>query len=124
MPEIISYDKHTNVDEQEDLWRRIHASQIVPNSEGGYRPMSGAFKGNNISVDIGRKTNPNKSIGDSAALAGFKAAIPISLGHRVVEDPIPENPAHSLILGNIDKKKARIIVGNSKWVIEPKNLIF
>ena len=121
MLKINSCDGYIDVVDHEDLWRRIHESQIVPDEKGGFRPMSGAFKGLDISVDIGRKTNPKKSIGDSAALAGFKAAVPISLGHRVIEDPIKENPAHSIILGNIDKKKARIIVKNSKWVIEPNN---
>ena len=89
--------------------------------------MSGAFKGRDISVDLASKTTPQNSIRDSLGLAGFKAMIPINLGHRVVEDPIvddpiiPDNPAHALILGFIDKKKARRIIENSQWIIDPGN---
>ena len=114
-----SSNQYIDVDEQEDLWHRIHKSHIKIEN-GIVRPSSAAFKGNDVSVDIGRKTTPQKSIGDSAALAGFKASVPIQLGHRVVEDPIiPENPAHALILGKINKRKARLIRDNSEWVIKP-----
>lgn len=127
MPRNTSYENHTDVDENEDLWRRIHSNQIVPDGKGGLRPMSGAFKGRDISVDLASKTTPQKSIRDSLGLTEFKATIPINLGHRVVEDPIvddpiiPDNPAHALILGVIDKKKARIIIDNSHWIINPRN---
>jgi len=122
MPHDTSYENHTDVSENEDLWRRIHSNQIVPDGKGGLRPMSGAFTGQNISVDLASKTTPQKSIKNSSGLKGFKAMIPINLGHRVVEDPIiPDNPAHALILGVINKKKARRIIENSQWIINPGN---
>jgi len=110
------------VDDNEFLWRRIHSSWIKQYDDGQYVPSSAAFKGKDISVDIASKTTPEKSIRDSAALAGFLAAVPKKLGHQVVEAPVPDNPAHALIMGKITRSEAHMIVNSSEWVIKPKHL--
>jgi hypothetical protein len=108
------------VDGSESLWRGIHKDQIKPNSDGTYRPSSGAFKSTDLSVDIASKTTPEKSIRNFAALSGFLAEVPIKLGYPVVEDPLKDNDAHALIKGEIKKGHARVIANSSKWIVEPK----
>jgi hypothetical protein len=108
------------VDESESLWRGIHKLQIIPNSDGTYRPSPGAFKSTDLSVDIASKTTPEKSVRNFAALSGFLAEVPIKLGYPVVEDPVEDNDAHALIKGNIKKVHARVIANSSKWVVDPK----
>lgn len=110
------------VDENESLWRRIHYSWIKLCDDGTYCPSSAAFRGKkDISVDIASKTTPEKSIRNSAALVAFLAAIPKKLGHEVIEAPVPDNPAHALIIGKITRAEARKIVNASEWVIKPLN---
>lgn len=122
MSEAPCFDHRPDVHEQEDLWRRVHSSQIVPNKKGGCRPMSGAFRDRELSVDIASKTTPEKSIAGSASLASFSAGIPKRQGYRVVEDPIiPTNPAHALVLGPINQTHRREIASKCVWVIPPSN---
>ena len=112
--------KEQFVDESESLWRGIHKFQIKPNSDGTYRPSSGAFKSTDLSVDIASKTTPEKSINNFAALSGFLAEVPIKLGYPVIEDPVEDNDAHALIRGNITKTNAKKIANASEWVVQPK----
>jgi hypothetical protein len=116
----VSYSDQQLVDDSESLWRRIHFSWIKKKTNRIYSPSSAAFKGIDISVDIASKTTPQKSIRDSAALAGFLASVPKRLGHQVVEAPLPDNLAHALIKGKITRAKARKIADSSKCIIEPK----
>ena len=120
MPLEETYKNSPDVDENEELWRRIHERQIVPDEKGGWRPGSHAFKGTNISVDLARKTTPQKSIKNSAALAGLQASLPVKLGYLVKAAPISGNIAHALICGNISRRDARIICSKCFWVIEPE----
>ena len=116
------------VADEESLWRRIYnnpkVNQYVPNGRGGYRVSSAAFHDtmNQLSVDIASKTTPEKCIegppkGD--ALASLKAKIPKRLGYSVVEDPIPNNPAHALILGKIRRPDKRKLAASCTWIIPP-----
>ncbi|HIJ72185.1 MAG TPA: hypothetical protein HPP87_12620 [Planctomycetes bacterium] len=108
------------VPKNESLWRRIAESQIVKLEIGTYRPSSAAFKGIDISVDIASKSTPERSIKTSSGLAGFLAKVPITLGYQVIENPIPENPAHAIIKGKIRRGHARTIAKACQWVIEPR----
>jgi len=116
----LTHYKEQFVDESESLWRGIHKFQIKPNSDGTYRPSSGAFKSTDLSVDIASKTTPEKSINNFAALSGFLAEVPIKLGYPVVEYPVEGNDAHALIKGKIKGGHATKIANASEWVVEPK----
>ncbi|OHB59685.1 MAG: hypothetical protein A2173_02635 [Planctomycetes bacterium RBG_13_44_8b] len=112
------------VSDEEFLWRRIHQSLIIWEADRP-RPISGAFKRSSnkdagVSVDIASKTTPDKSIKDSAALASVQAIVPRDLGYPVCADPIPDNPAHALIKGNISVSNGRKIAKKCTWVIPPK----
>lgn len=122
MPSLNPYKNHPRVNENEVLLRRIHYSHIRHDKSGECIPSSAAFKCRDLSVDIKSKTTPEKSLGFSSALSGFKATVPIRLGYEVVEDPLPQNPAHAIILGSINRRNARLIRDECYWVIEPKIL--
>lgn len=108
------------ISDNESLWRRIAAPWITPGEIGTYCTSSAAFKGVDISVDIASKSTPERSIKTSAGLVGFLAKVPISLGYPVLEDPIPENPAHALIKGKIRRRHAKLLANACQWIIEPR----
>lgn len=113
------------VDGKETLWRGITTSKwIKPCGDGTYRTSSAAFKGFvNVSVDIASKTTIEKSIRHFLALAAFLAEIPKRFGYEVYEDPIiddpeqPDNPAHAIIAGRINKRAASEIAHACEWAI-------
>jgi len=117
-----------SVGDNESLWRRIYNNPRFPqyksDDKGGYRVSSAAFKdrNNELSVDIASKTTIEKCLagpprGD--ALASIKAKIPKGLGHSVIEDPLPDNQAHALIMGKITGSHAKTLASACQWVIEP-----
>lgn len=118
------------VADDEVLFRRLTVSnQYKKKDDGSYRPSSALYKSSlgDISVDIASKTTPIKSIKGAKALVGLVAKVPKDLGHPVVEDPVEEdlehgieaNPAHALITGKVNGKRARTLAGASSWVIQP-----
>lgn len=110
------------VSDDEDLFRRLTVRNwIIPKADGSVRPSSAVYKSRSgdISVDIASRTTPQRSIQDAFALIGLSAREPKKLGYPVVEDPLPDNPAHGLIKGRITDSHARQLVRSSFWVIEP-----
>jgi len=117
------------VGDNESLWRRIYNNpnfpQYKPDDKGGYRVSSAAFKdrNNELSVDIASKTTIDKCLagpprGD--ALASIKAKIPKGFGYPVIEDPLPNNPAHALIKGKIKRSHTKLLAKACQWVVEPR----
>lgn len=117
-----SPDSIPHVRDEEELFRRVTVkNQIVANQDGSIRLSSAIYRStsSDISVDIASKTTPERSINDALALSSILARIPKGLGYPVVEDALPENPAHALIKGRITKSHARELAGKSSWAIEP-----
>lgn len=56
-------------------------------------------------------------------LASIPAALPIGLGYRVVMDPLPDNPAHALILGRISTGHSKVMAKSARWVVEPPDIV-
>jgi len=84
-------------------------------------PTSAAFKTkpgeNGLSVDIAALTTPEKSVMDTTMfnIAEISAATPINLNIPCVHNPMPDNEAHALILGENTKaisKKLSLAVTN------------
>jgi hypothetical protein len=108
------------------LLRRIHPRQVIHDKNlGAWRPVSGAFKDKEMSVDaepvlhangLGSMFSLRNSLGFS--LARFSAGGPRSLGLAVVFDPRPDdqpdNPAHTLVLGATEAN-ARYLATNCTW---------
>ena len=87
----------------ERLWRRIH-----PNHLRDGRLTSAAFSGIEMSVDIARiQLDMSITLGDDAGVAEFEASVAQELDQRTVADPLLENPAHALVIGNKSKSVKR-----------------
>lgn len=114
--------EHNLVDRNETLYRGISQFYIKREDEGIYRISSGAYKTVDVSVDLASKTTPETSVKSFAALAGLTAACPIDLGYKVVEDALPDNPAHALILGKVTSGDAKKMANVSHWVVPPLKL--
>ena len=121
------------VDPEENLYRGIISADwvIYDNNLKRHRLTSRAFKGtfpakNELSVDIASKTSPQQSLDrlpKSDGLVRFSAKLPRKKGLEVVEDPIPQNHAHALVISkssNISKGVRRLMAENCVWVIPPK----
>lgn len=83
------------------LWRRLHPTWVIANEDGSYRISSAAFKDGNheVSVNLAELTTPEETLAgfSQQGIAELQARIPRSLGHALVRDPAPLNPAHALI---------------------------
>jgi len=51
------------------------------------------------------------------SLVEVKAEVFRARGYAVVPDPLPENPAHTLVRGKISKIHAREIAGIATWIV-------
>ena len=114
---------------QDDLLRRVQF--LNPNfiKEDG-TPASSSFTlkkledGNleeGLSVDVARLTTFEKSIEDASRfrLFALQASFVVELGLNCEHDPLPENFAHALIKGNINRKIARKLAQNATRVNFP-----
>lgn len=81
-------------------------------------PSSAAFKTkpneNGLSVDIAALTTPEITVGNSNefGVAEISAETPINLGYICKHDPMPDNQAHALIVGDtktIAKKLSKAV---------------
>lgn len=87
----------------ERLWRRIHPIHF---KDG--RLTSAAFSGYEMSVDIERiQQDMMITLGDDAGVAEFRAAAAQALNQRTIADPLPDNPAHALVVGHKSKSTRR-----------------
>lgn len=83
------------------LWRRLHPIWVIQNDDGSYRVSSAAFKDgqHEVSVNLAALTTIEDTLAGfpDRGIAELQAGIPRSLGHALVRDPEPDNPAHALI---------------------------
>ena len=76
---------------------------------GGYRPSSFAFKrtGQALSVDFGSLSTPeqtrDRDINRPFHVAAFTAGVARFVGCKVARAPLPDNPAHGLVIGNHER---------------------
>ena len=115
-----------SVSDNERLWRRVHPSDIIRDSESEeLRPTSAAFRpSEEMSVDIASLTTPEAVLSNYPhhSLIEFTAGIARKEGGIVVRDPLPDNPSHALICGKnpegrLTKSQAKKIQQSSMWVI-------
>lgn len=118
-----------SIADAEDLWRRVHPRQVVPDDNlGRVRPSSAAFKDYELSCLRAREDTPERALAAIAAdglswgkkgfsLAALAAGLARRLKQAVCRDPTPEDPAHVLVVG---KKKSGRVSGTfaeeARWV--------
>lgn len=55
-------------------------------------------------------------------LAAITAGIAREQNQRVVRDPLPEEPAHGLVVGKKTKSISRAMAKSAKWIIPPAHV--
>lgn len=125
MPQSERVDDHT-ISDDERLWRRVHPSNIIRNSESrNLRPSSAAFRSSNaMSVNIASLTTPEAVLSNypQHSLVEFTAGVARNVGCIVIRDPLPDNPSHALVCGmnpkgRLTKAQAKNIQLHSSWII-------
>lgn len=113
------------------LWRRIHPMWAVPDENGGgLRVSSAAFDnspdGSPTSILIAEvvlagRRGPEVVVHEGYGLASLKAREARECGQAVVRDPLPDEPAHGLLVGPKTKSVRRRLAAAACWVITPPN---
>lgn len=121
------------IDDDNDLWRRVHPTQIFYDENlGRHRPNSATFKDESLSVYIaklvlisGREHHDVlKPKYESHGLVAFTAGLARGLNQDVVFDPPNEDdpekdPAHGLVKGEKSKKIRDEFACGCNWVVLP-----
>ncbi|MBI2708837.1 MAG: hypothetical protein HYX34_03985 [Actinobacteria bacterium] len=85
------------------LWRRLHPKHVVPDTlSGGDRISSAAFTDPELSVDLARLVEGNDfhvTMKDGAGVAEFSASAALDKKLPVEHAPLPDNYAHTHVLG-------------------------
>ena len=121
-----------------ELLRRIPLKENVnivwDGNEKRWRPSSAAFQdhpdGSSMSVVLGDVLNAagrdvvevltgHENFGLAAITAGFAR----ECNQRIAKDPLPEEPAHGLVVGNKPRRVSRELAKAAKWVIAPGNYL-
>ena len=88
----------------EILWRRIHRTHVVRNGH----VSSAAFSDPDLSVDVSRiQLDMSITLSGGAGVAEFQASAAQALDQQTVADPLPDNAAHALVIGQKPKSVQR-----------------
>ena len=113
------------------LWRRIPPWHFVyDENRSRWRPSSAAFDndptGDPMSVILAELflatgRGPTESLlgHEGFALATITAGLTRTCGQGVVRDPLPEEPAHALVVGPKPKSVQRRLAKAAAWAIPP-----
>jgi len=120
-----SSDGRPLVDENEELWIGVIPQWVEWLPDGTCEPSTGLFYSStrDISVFIASKTTPDDCMRMGprwVGLVAIPAALVINLGHKVVKDPRPGNPAHAEIRGKISRGRRRQMKSAAKWIVQPE----
>jgi hypothetical protein len=104
----------------DELYRGVHPHWVKPNGE----ISSGAFDGDEMSVDIAKKTTAQRSWARirkmHAGIASITVGLARSLKQEVRHHPVPLNYAHGLVIGKKTSSVRKQFARSAKWVIRPK----
>ena len=99
------------VGRDEDLWRRIHKDHFI---EG--RITTAAFKGREMSVDIARLRNGmSETLENGLGIASFSSTVAFENGQKVDSDPLIDNQAHALVIGDKPRRVLRAFRDAAKF---------
>jgi hypothetical protein len=113
-----------------DLWRRIHPEWIVQDESGRIRPSSQAFtndpRGDPMSVYLepqvrgtGRTAKDILEPYPGYSLASITAGLARANKQGVKPDPLPEEPAHGVVVGRKTGAVRRAFAKGASWVVAP-----
>lgn len=101
------------VSSDEMLWRRVHPDHMRHDG----RISSAAFSGREMSVDLaGIQMDMAVTLRQGAGVAELLAATAGGLGQDVLHDPLPDNRAHALVIGDKPKRVRRALRDASRFI--------
>jgi hypothetical protein len=119
--------------DDELLYRRIplQPSDMIQPTEvlGEFRPSSGSFRSDGpLSIDRAALTTPDQTRDRAKPgvfhVAQVQAKVVRQCGCRIVQDPLPENPAHVLLFGDhesgsgaLNKKQTKVVARAARIVL-------
>ena len=120
-----------SIGDETELWRRIPPWHFIYDENlKRRRPSSSAFAndpdGHPMSVVLAEAAavvpSPAQVLTghERFALASITAALARECGQGVVRDPLPDEPAHGLVVGPKPKSVQRRLAKTAEWVIPPK----
>ncbi len=107
MTDVAELGDDSSIEPSEILYLRVHPDHVVPDhdSPGEYRPDSGSFRRDeSLSVDLASMCTPeqtqDRAGGVPFHVASFSVRDARGEGCRVRREPLPENDAHALVIGD------------------------
>jgi len=114
-----------------DLWRRIPPWHFIYDENlERWRPSSSAFADDpdghpmsivlaEVATAVGRGPVQILTGHEQFTLASITAGLARECGQGVVRDPLPDEPAHGLVIGPKPKSVQRRLAKAAAWVIAP-----
>ena len=100
------------VGRDEILWRRIHKDHFV-----GGRITTAAFKDPELSVDIAQLCGDmSLTLANGVGVASFSSTVALDNGQTVYSNPLVDNQAHALVVGNKPRSVRRVFCNSSTYV--------
>ncbi|HMQ14583.1 MAG TPA: hypothetical protein PKC49_01295 [Phycisphaerae bacterium] len=126
-----SYADDLTIADDAALWRLIHPTwAVVDENRGGLRVSSAAFEnspdGSPTSILIAEavfttRRGPEDVVHEGYGLASLTAGQARQCGQAVARDPLPNEPAHGLLVGPKTKSIRKRLAAAAAWVISLPN---
>ena len=121
------YPDDPTIQDSAELWRRIPPWHFFNDKNlGRLRPSSAAFDddtdGGHMSVVVATEVagpEPTLLGLEGYALASITAGFLRRCGQAIIRDPLPENPAHALVVGPKSESVRRRIARECRWIVGP-----
>jgi hypothetical protein len=109
------------------LFRRVRANQLIAEPDGSHRPSSAVFKVLELSVNIeslmneqGRPPEDTLTNYPGEYLTAVTAGQVRAYKHPIIKDTEPPNdPAHGLVLGKKKDSFANAMTRQHQWIVPP-----
>ncbi len=121
-----------SIRDESDLWRRIPPWHFIYDENlGRWRPSSSAFADDpdghpmsvvlaEVAAAVGRGPAQILTGHERFALASITARLARECGQAVVRDPLPDEPAHGLVIGPKPKSVQRRLAKAAAWLVPPQ----
>lgn len=111
----------TEILDPDELYRAVHPTQVQPDGS----ISTAVFRTTDeMSVDLARRTTTEKAWRrmrkrGSAAMVSITASLARVRNQRVMNQPVPLNHAHTLVIGKKTSSVAKHLARGANWVIKP-----